>query len=426
MANSSVVVDKNALPRAILKELTKIHDDINVNTNDDKKLDSKDEYISPNHKKFCKTGDVNFLTQPIVSHTTWSVIPFKSLIFKNVYALDDKPKYTTKIDITNPMHHSFIEFNNYNGRFLVNHSVFNTIMYDNNWLTEQLQYVYKLSTYDTFTLKGYTYNGDVFANNYLRGTLNVKKFVTCNDEYTEQITQYFPLFMQVNKLLTHTHASMFSVHDLHKKKVHRITKIHSNVLKSVATIKEWLDVLEANKLKISERYSIIVPLWSYLTDSFREDALKLFINDLFSIIKNAPKNSKQMVVYRGVRNQFFMQKSERDIYRNVGFVSTSLDIDIAKEFQKPVSQHDDVKCCIQRVLLPKGTISIVLFPLSNFQDEKEVLLPTGVLYKLQNKKVLKSFYRYQEDASTDLCFNNIVRINVSDIIVSNPQDNIII
>jgi hypothetical protein len=420
MANSAIKVEKNSLPQAILREFNRIHDEeINVS-----KTHIKDEYISPNHAKYCKTGDMNYLTQPIISHTTWSVIPFKSLIFKNVYALDSKQQYTAKIDITNPIHHSFIEFNNYNGRFMVNNSIFNTIMYDNTWLMEQLNYVYKLSLHDTFTLKGYTYNGDVFANNYLRGTLDKKKFKKSNSEYIEQITQYFPMFMQVNKLISKTHDdSIFSV-DEQRTKVHRMTKIQSNILKPSASIHEWMEVLETKTLKLSERYSIIIPLWSCFTDAFREKVLKLFIDDLMNIIVNAPTNSKTMVVYRGVRNNFYLKNSNQDIYKNIGFVSTSLDIEIAKEFQRPVVPEDDPKCCIQRVLLPKGTHSIVLFPLSNFQDEKEVLLPTGVLYKLYKKKVLTSFYRYQENASTDLCFNNIVKVNVSDIILSNPQDNI--
>lgn len=420
MANSAIKVDKNTLPHAILRELNKIHDEESASRN----LRSKEEYISTDHVKYCKTGDMNYLTQPIISHTTWSVIPFKSLIFKNVYALDSKPQYTTKIDITNPMHHSFIEFNNYNGRFLVNNSIFNTVMYDNTWLMSQLNYVYNLNLHDTFTLKGYTYNGDVFANNYLRGTLDLKKLKKSNSEYLNDISLYFPLFMQVNKLMLPS-SNINPVHeDELRTKVQRITRINSVFLKQSATIKEWLDVLKAKNIKSSERYSILVPLWSYFTDDFRETVLRTFIQDLMNIIDNAPTNNRTMVVYRGVRNNFFLTKSKEDIYKNLGFVSTSLDIEIAKEFQRPVSPNDDPKCCIQRVLLPKGIRSIVLFPLSNFQDEKEVLLPTGTIYKLQKKKVLKSFYRYQEDNGTDLCFNNIVKINVSDIVVGNPQDNV--
>lgn len=417
MSNSAIKVNRNSLPQAILRELNRMYEEGEEEHNDD----SKNEYISSNHARYCKTGDINLLTQPIISHTTWSVIPFKSLIFKNTYALDSKPQYTTKIDISNPMHHSFIEFNNYNGRFLVNNSVFNTIMYDNNWLMDQLNYIYKLNLYDLFTLKGYTYNGDVFANNYLRGTLDFKKFKNSHNEYIDQITQYFPMFMQVNKTLNKIPLQNIFVVDERKTKVQRITKIQSFILKSSATIKEWMNILQTKTLKQSERYSIIVPLWPFFTDVFREEVLKLFIEDLTNIIVNAPTNSKTMVVYRGVRNNFYITNSTKDVYQNLGFVSTSLDIEVAKEFQRPVSPEDDVKCCIQRVLLPKGTHAITLFPLSNFQDEKEVLLPTGTFYKLNNKKVLKSFYRYQEDASMDLCFNNIVKINVSDIIVSNPQ-----
>lgn len=421
MANSAIKVEKNTLPQAILRELNKIDDDDNDSTN------HKNEYLSADHEKYCKTGDMNYLTQPIISHSTWSAIPFKSIIFKNIYALDTKPQYNTKIDITNPMHHSFIEFNNYNGHFLVNNSLFNTIMYDTTWLIEQLNYVYKLSLYDTFTLKGYTYNGDVFANNYLRGTLDIKKLKKCNQEYIGQISQYFPMFVQTNKLfgVQHKQRTVFDSNE-DRTVVQRMKLVHSNILKTSASIKEWVDILSTKTLKMSERYSILVPLWSYFTNEFREDVLKLFINDLIQIINQAPVNSKTMVVYRGVRNSFFLTNSTENIYKNIGFVSTSLDIDIAKEFQRPVAPSDDAKCCIQRVLLPKGTHSIILFPLSNFPDEKEILLPTGALYRLHKKKVLKSFYRHSENASTDLCFKNVVKVNVSDISVSNPQDNIVL
>lgn len=421
MANSAIRVDKNSLPQAILRELTKFNDDA-LDTVDDNI--TKGDFISPNHQKYCKTGDLNYLTQPIVSHSTRSVIPFKSLIFKNIYALDDKPQYTTKIDIGNPEHQSFIEFNNYNGKFLVNNSIFNTITYDNTWILEQLNYVYKLSAYDVFTLKGYTYNGDVFANNYLRGSLDNKKLKGSNREYLDDISNYFPLFMQLNKLVRNVSLDTIFTIDTQKIKVQRITKIHSAILKAYASINEWFDILRVRNLKNSERYSILVPIWSYFTDTFREDVLKQYISDLTNIIYSAPLNTKHLIVYRGVRNSFYLQNSTQNIYKNVGFISTSLDIEIAKEFQRPTSPQDDVKCCIQRILLPKATHSLLMFPLSLFQYEKEVLLPHGALYKLHQKKILTSFYRNQEDASIDLCFNNIVKINVSDIVVANPQHNI--
>jgi hypothetical protein len=82
MANTAVRVDKNTLPQAILRELTKLHDDDVVDID----ASSKTGYISSDHQKFCKTGDINYLKQPIVSHSTWSVIPFKSFVFKNIYA----------------------------------------------------------------------------------------------------------------------------------------------------------------------------------------------------------------------------------------------------------------------------------------------------------------------------------------------------
>ena len=413
-----VKLEKNSLPQAILRELNKIHND-----EEDADVSSKEEYISPDHKKFCKTGDLNYLSQPIISHSTWSVIPFKSLLFKNIYALDNKPNYSTKVDITNPLHHSFIEFNNYNGRFLVNKSIFNTIMYDTEWLKEQLSFVYNLNTYDTFTLKGYTFNGDVFANNLLRGTLDQKKFRYCNDAFKEQIIDYFPLFMQLDKLFNSTNHDVFKS-DQEKTKVQRISKIACSFPQQSATLADWKRLLSNRNLKMSERYAILVPLWSHLTEAFQLQVLELFIKDLINIIMKAPKNTKQMVVYRGVRNNFYLQESKDNIYKNIGFVSTSLDIDVAKEFQKPLTPNDDAKCCIQRILVPKGTHSVVIFPISTFQNEKEVLLPSGVIYKLFRKKILKSFYRHPENASTDLCFNNIIKVGVSDIVLTNPQDNI--
>ena len=409
---------KASLPREVVKQLYDNYDSmLDVKTNDN--------YISADHKQFCKTGDASFLKKPIVSHTTWTMVPFKSLYYKNVMSLDKPLLFTTQAHITNQMFQSFIEFNNYNGKFLAKQSVFNTVTYDEEWISAQLDYIYNLPKYDLMTLKGYTHVGDVMANNYLRDSIDLKKLSRFHSEFETNLYSYFPLYFQLEKLMSQHKNDLHSLFEQkhYQQRVHRMSKVpdENGVLKSSATLKEWLDIFITNNrtLKTSLKYSFIIPLWGYLTYDACMQVIKMFIDDLARIIDASPMMTKSTILYRGVSTDYYLKGAVKGIYKNNGFVSTSLDIDIAKAFQVMyMNNKEKSSCCIQRILVMKRTPCILLLPISSYPEEKEVLLQNESVYVIQSKKNMKTFYKNPSDASTNLCFNDVYNLNVTDIVLS--------
>jgi hypothetical protein len=409
---------KASLPREVIKQLYANYDSIlDANTND--------YYISDDHKKFCKTGNVSFLKEPIVSHITWTMVPFKSLYYNNVMSLDKSMIFTSQASVIDPIFQSFVEFNNYNGKFLVKQSVFNTVMYDEEWIRSQLEYIYSLPKHDLMTLKGYTYGGDVMANNYLRGTLNERKTSNFQVEFMNSIYMYFPLYFQLERYFT-KHADklqkLFEKKHL-EQKVHRMTKVpdERGLLKSVATISEWLDIFKSHHhtMKHSLKYSLLIPLWGYITHDACIQVIKLFIEDLTRILDSAPMLSKPTILYRGVSSDYYLKGAVKGVYQNNGFVSSSLDIDIAKAFQKMNLEPDKPSnCCIQRILVLKKSPCLLMLPISSYPEEKEVLLQNESIYVIQSKKTMKTFYKHPHDAGLNLCFNDVYNVNVTDIVLS--------
>ena len=207
-------------------------------------------------------------------------------------------------------------------------------------------------------------------------------------------------------------------------KVSRIKRIVSEKMPKVLSISEWVTYLATNfnTLKHSEKYSILVPLWSHLKDEVFINLINIFISDIERIILKAPTIRKNMIVYRGVRGDFYLRGAHDGLYKNHGFVSTSLDIDIAKEFQKPENKLDGNKtCCIQRIQLLKGTKTVFLLPISTYPEEKEILINSGSIYHIKEAKTLKWFYKFPYTASTDICFNDIYDVNVSDIVLTSQR-----
>lgn len=392
--------------------------------------DSENEiYISEGHKNFCKTRDTSHLTQPIVMQSTTALIPFKTLIYTNYRSLDDKVAFRPFQLSSEETYElkSYLEYNNYNTEFLNRNSLLNNLTYDTNWIAEQMQYIYSLSKYDIFTLKGYTIVGDILINNRLRKTLN-KTHLGLADYFVNG-SGYFPLFFQIDKYLTNVieqyqetdYKNIFEA----SQKTYSIAiskKLSSQHLPKSLTIKEWWKYVSKNykTLKNSEKYILIVNFWKYFKQDIIETVIDMFGSDIERIIKSAPHVKRDMVVYRGVTSDFYLTGAQNGIYKNIGFVSTSLDIDVAKNFQQfNENNRHDKNCCLKRILILKGTKAINLMPVSEIPSEKEILLNSGTVYFIKRQKALKVFYKNPEDSLTRICYDKTYKVNVSDIVITN-------
>ena len=101
---------------------------------------------------------------------------------------------------------------------------------------------------------------------------------------------------------------------------------------------------------------------------------KFTIRDMASAITKAPPTKGDLYVYRGMSapstNWKTFQVGDILTYAKEGFVSTSLDPEISVGFMKLADE-----CCFLVLHLPPNSMAVALSQISEFEEEKEVLLP---------------------------------------------------
>jgi hypothetical protein len=140
-------------------------------------------------------------------------------------------------------------------------------------------------------------------------------------------------------------------------------------------------------------------------------AIEMFTNDLNRIIKNSPPLRKKLVVFRGVKTDYYLTGSKNKFYKNQGFVSTSLSYRLSRNFAGG-------KCCLKRIVLLPGTKCLFISGLSRFPNEIEILLPTNSIFYVQNAKRSIAYYESEDIKIDDVCAKKGVNtLYVTDIIV---------
>lgn len=118
------------------------------------------------------------------------------------------------------------------------------------------------------------------------------------------------------------------------------------------------------------------------------------INILDEIFRGIPPLKHNIVLWRGSR----MKTGIPDHFTDKGFMSTSIDRDIALDYNK-VS-----KCCLFEIHVPKGTKVIPLGTCSGSSDEMEVLLPRNGSYTVLNSTSTMAkttmVVKYEQDVPT--------------------------
>jgi hypothetical protein len=398
-----------------------------LNSSTKSKSPKKQTYIQSRVDKYCKTKDFSVLDKPLVSHTEWAFIPMKVLSYTDPTDLDQAPKYHTVLpnDANNDNWKIYKEYNNYNKDFLNEESIVNDLNLDTEWLTNQANYIGKLANYDCYTLKGYTHVGDVLVNSFLRGMLDYTKARAINKNFFRS-DEYFPVYFQLDKIVSNlvnsknklALYSLFSYPESTKVKLY--TKVTNKDIPSAAPLQKYIEcILEKYRtFKHSEKYVLLLSLWNYLHNDVYNLCIDTFCKDISRLFKNSPPLTKDCTVYRGVRNDFYLRGAKNGFYKNIGFVSTSFDIEQAQFFQRLGNEDTPSDCCIQKITLTKGTKVLLMMSISQYGAEKEILLNHGSTYTIVTPKVLKSFYDKSFEKSSDICKKNIYKVNVSEIILT--------
>lgn len=378
-------------------------------------------------KAYCRTMDISKLQEPIVSHTEWAFIPMKVVRYNSPFDLDKEVAYTSVVP-HNPDGQSwkiFKEYNNYNKEFINDKSIENNLEMDVKWLQRQITYINSLPKYDIYTLKGYTYYGDVMVNSLLRDIIEWDNVANMNKDFFDSF-EYFPLYFQLDSIVTHVlmHHGKLGAYSLFNKPektmVRLYTKPNNGKIPRSANLASYIELIvkNYNQWQHSDKYIVLVSLWGMLYDVVHKKAIQLFQQDLTRIINKSPALTRDITVYRGVRNDFYLQGAKNGYYKNIGFVSTSLDVEKAQFFQMLGQEETSNSCCIQKITLLKGTRVLLMMVTSQYGDEKEVLLNHGSTYMIKEPKIMKTFYQKAYEKSYDICHQDTYDLQVSEIILT--------
>jgi len=364
---------------------------------------------------YCKTKNIEDLKKPIVNMTMSIEFPVASMNTLGFFPESlDNPKQKF---IYNKITGIQISFNNYSLRHLLYKGQNDTVKYfedlvDKTWLKQMNQYISDLPTRDIYTLIAYTHYGDVIANNFMRKKLTKANFIKDIYSIDKWFTSFYPLFFQAiekieaaektNKLVSILKDGkdiMITIPDLQgpSSKVLSGKMLGSEFLKKLVTIKS---------LKNSDKYRALYTFSKNLGyDEFWQDVIRLYITDLDNLINKSPPTTKKMIVYRGVKNDYYLNGIKDHIYKTDSFVSTSINLPSALRFA-------GTDCCFKRITLLPGTKTLLLAGISKYKNEIELLLGTNAqFYITKDKNTIPK-------STTDMC-NDLPsgKITVTDLVV---------
>jgi hypothetical protein len=218
-----------------------------------------------------------------------------------------------------------------------------TAYMDNVWIQQQMAYMEGLSAYDKAALYAYTYQGDAIINSYLRGYFDAAKFL--RSRRTMSLLAPF----------------------------HKYILMRRGIRADAISREEFFADLATN----------------YRT------YIEGFIWDLNGIVLAAPRTTKPIKLFRGIKNPLFMYaelKKSRQ-FQTSDFQSTSLDAQKAVEF----AEHEGVVGAVIEILVGAGTPCLFMEMVSRF-EEMEVLLPLGIqMFYRQTLPKIYPLYSQEDD-----------------------------
>jgi hypothetical protein len=290
---------------------------------------------------------------------------------------------------------------------------------DLDWVNEVNNYVKTLSTEDVFTVLGYTFHGDQWVNNYMRGLFKQGSFyIGLGNWNSTWGSCYMPLFYQCKKIIRS--PDFFPDVYIHKnvtKNPHPPGHSPHSAFKPTDTVSEVLNILMKDKsISNVDFYCALYTIATHLKAEFWFRAMEIYIEDLNRIVKSSPPLKKKLVVFRGVKSDYYLKGTKDNFYTNKGFVSTTLSTSVALGFS---GKEKDAKCCVKRCVVLPGARLLFISGLSKFFNETELLMPTDSVFFVQNAK--KTVYQYSNphDKLNDICgeSSKLFKIYVTDIVV---------
>ena len=202
------------------------------------------------------------------------------------------------------------------------------------------------------TVRGYSYHGDELANAYARGNLaNLSDVMMRISLSTDK--EDIPIAYQI-----YDHYDFLKGHGIPIPP--RETLMQDGKL-NMPVINEFFN---KNYAKMSNQFIL-------------GRLLKSYVEELQTIIEKAPRLGKNLITYRGTKNEDFLEPGILS-FINRGFSSTSLSFTVAAGFTQT---YYNLKCCLYHIDIDKSVPVLYIASVSKFPGEQEVLISSNVLYE---------------------------------------------
>ena len=236
-----------------------------------------------------------------------------------------------------------------------------------------LDYILDLNLYDKYTLRGYTFKGDRIANQYCLYYEH-----TSNKVFEPEFLSYVKSIPKDSKLKNKFMCYFFQFRKILAENRSQLSDIDSDDIKIITG-----DDLVASYYKVEE-----VCKNNSFSDDFWVQVIKLFVTDLERIIENAPTLNHNLEVFRGVRSHYYSNKLGK-IFKNINFTSTSINPDSSSQFRDLDFQSG---CCFTKFIIHPGVKCIWMDPVTEFDNEAEILLLPNQSFKIVRKEVISPYY----------------------------------
>jgi hypothetical protein len=324
------------------------------------------------HKEYCE-DPYRITAQPIITSTLKIRFGYKQII------ASFHPSYLDSIPVPITPGYSHIEvevpvnYSNYASSSLAGGNFHSTV--DIEWVNSNIEYISKLPIEDKFTIYSYTRHGDTLVNAYLRGNKDaldeVIKTKIRKRKYEDD--EYMPLFFQIIKNLkeatkdyTITPMDIFA-----PKRTGLKPKVFKEFIKDLKN--------ESNKKSFENLYRFFIddpydykPL-NMFSRMFYVKCIKSYADDLSRIINNSPPIKNTTIVYRGVKDKYYIDNAVNDTFKSSTFISTSYSPEKAMNFTYGMDIHNS-ECCFKKIILGPGTKALFMEAITAVDGEFELLL----------------------------------------------------
>ena len=264
------------------------------------------------------------------------------------------------------------------------------------FLKAQSAYLYDLQGRWKEALTAYTYHGDRFINGFLRNTLNQYEFVpNASSENEYALKKRYTFIDLINSVRSSgicpfKYAIKERYADLRKtlERLPIMVQNHESLSLSIEWIEDDGRDFKFPPLSFTMNddeafQKIMQSTWFNSVENVRPLVEDLLV-DLLKIFINSPRVTEDIVVYRGVKTNYY----KPGLTTSEDFWSTSISSDVSLRFASYLGKN--VHFTVEEITIKKDVPCLFISQYSKVgQGEWEILLPPGVKYFIENDLYLK-------------------------------------